>query len=135
MPHSHFHSSDNTVQIRALRQAVPACTDFKGKTFWVDVVKHIERDTGKPFGAGTVSKKWGDLVKMGRAWGGGDAGDVEDGDEYSSGLFEDLAASDSDPGRLGSQFKKDHGGDDDSLGGGAGQFAPGNVPVAWPQAY
>ncbi|PSR80905.1 hypothetical protein BD289DRAFT_484693 [Coniella lustricola] len=47
----------------ALNDAIPPCTDEKGKIQWLKVAHHIESKTGKPFGAGTVAKKWDDIVK------------------------------------------------------------------------
>lgn len=51
------------IQIDSLFTHVPVYTDKKGKTSWTKVVDAIKRDTGRPFGAGTTSKKWTDLIK------------------------------------------------------------------------
>lgn len=40
---------------------MPLYTDSKGKVAWANVVAAIKRDTGRPFGTSTTSKKWADL--------------------------------------------------------------------------
>lgn len=78
-------------QIDSLCRHVPLNTDRKGKIAWSKVVVAIKRDTGRPFGAGSTSKKWADLTSSGkvnkshsarelRSQSGGDEGDGEEGE-------------------------------------------------------
>lgn len=48
-----------------MRRALPQCIDSKGRVAWGQIVKHIKDDTGKPFGASTVRKKWEELARRG----------------------------------------------------------------------
>lgn len=69
---------------------MPLNTDHKGKVSWAKVVAAIKRDTGRPFGAGTTSKKWADLnnhvkntsntvAAAAQSQSGGEEGDVDEG--------------------------------------------------------
>lgn len=91
-------------QIQALRRAVPRCTDYKGHVAWGQIVELIKRDTGKPFGATTVRKKWQELVRSGldqqvqsRSQSGGEEGDNEDAADESSEALDPFNVSDDEP--------------------------------------
>lgn len=109
-------------------------------------MERIRRDTGKPFGAGTVRKKWEDLVRNGLdqqaqgPGGGGERereGDVEDEDmeDSSSDVFESFLVSDDEPG-FAVSFDQDQGGGGDNDGPpGAGRVALGERSMPWAQTY
>lgn len=122
--HSPLLIVDSTLQINSLRLHVPTYTDKKGKVAWTKVVDAIKRDTGRPFGAGTTSKKWSDINKPQNRKGrvtdqlhqsGGEEGDIDETESPLSAL-ETVDTSEED---LPSHNFSFHGDDDDndSLGG------------------
>lgn len=49
--------------MQALRDAVPLCTNAAGKVSWKGVREAIIDETGRPFGVGTLAKKWRTLAQ------------------------------------------------------------------------
>lgn len=122
-----------TYQIDSLRIHVPKHTDKKGKVVWTKVVDAIKRDTGRPFGAGTTSKKWNDInkikTKRGAVFDQQSQSGVEEGDivenESSSSVFDVVDVSEEDLPSHEFSFQAD---DDVNVSlGGSGRFAPVNA--------